>query len=40
VVAGIMILIQRWHRSNCVNHADELEHLLRIARHDNLHAAE
>jgi hypothetical protein len=40
VVAGIMLLIQRWHRSNCVRHADEVEHLLRIARQDNVHAAE
>jgi hypothetical protein len=40
VVAGIMLLIQRWHRYNCVKHADELEHLLRVARHDNVHAAE
>jgi MFS family permease len=40
VVAGIMLLIQRWHRRNCVVHADEVEHLLRIARQDNVHAAE
>jgi MFS family permease len=38
VVAGIMFLIQRWHRSNTVKHADELDHLLRVARHDNVHA--
>jgi MFS family permease len=35
VVASIMLLIQRWHHQNCVNHPEELEHLLRIARHDN-----
>ena len=37
VVAGIMWLIQRWHKYNCVHHRDELEHLLKIARHDNPH---
>ena len=37
VVAGIMWLIQRWHQYNCVHHRDELEHLLKIARHDNPH---
>jgi len=37
VVAGIMYLIQRWHQSNLVNHTDEVEHLLRVARHDNPH---
>jgi MFS transporter, LPLT family, lysophospholipid transporter len=37
VVAGIMMLIQRWHRRNCVVYADELDHLLRVARHDNVH---
>jgi hypothetical protein len=35
VVAGIMMLIQRWHRTNCEKHPEELEHLLRVARHDN-----
>jgi MFS family permease len=40
VVAGIMVLIQRWHRHNVVAYPDELEHLLRVARHDNVHAAE
>jgi MFS family permease len=38
VVAWIMFLIQRWHRSNTIKHADELDHLLRVARHDNVHA--
>jgi MFS transporter, LPLT family, lysophospholipid transporter len=37
VVSGVMLLIQRWHRYNCVHSRDELEHLLRIARHDNPH---
>ena len=37
VVAGVMWVIQRWHASNCIHHKDELEHLLRIARHDNPH---
>jgi LPLT family lysophospholipid transporter-like MFS transporter len=35
VVAAIMAVIQRWHRTNCVKHPEELEHLLRVARHDN-----
>jgi MFS transporter, LPLT family, lysophospholipid transporter len=37
VVAGVMMLIQRWHRNNCTQHREEIEHLLRVARHDNLH---
>lgn len=37
VVAGVMWLIQRWHARNCVVHKDEVEHLLEIARHDNVH---
>lgn len=40
VVAGIMVLIQRWHRHNVATYPDELEHLLRVARQDNVHAAE
>ncbi|MDL5030604.1 lysophospholipid transporter LplT [Pelomonas sp. APW6] len=34
VVAGTMWLIQRWHRSNLVHHADEVQRLLAIARSD------
>ncbi|MEO6032631.1 MAG: lysophospholipid transporter LplT [Burkholderiaceae bacterium] len=34
VVAGAMALVQRWHRSNCINHREELEHLFAIARSD------
>jgi MFS family permease len=37
VVSGFMLLIQRWHRNNYVQYRDEVEHLLRIARHDNPH---
>lgn len=37
VVAGVMWLIQRWHQRNLVRHKDEVEHLLEIARHDNVH---
>ena len=37
VVAGVMWLIMRWHQSNCVKHKEEVDHLLEIARHDNLH---
>ncbi len=34
VVAGVMWLIRRWHQRNCVQHKDEVEHLLAIARSD------
>ena len=37
VVAGVMWLIQRWHARNCVVHKDEVDHLLELARHDNVH---
>lgn len=37
VVAGTMWIIQRWHQRNCVVHKDEVEHLLEVARHDNVH---
>jgi LPLT family lysophospholipid transporter-like MFS transporter len=37
VVAGVMWLIKRWHARNCIEHKDEVEHLLEIARHDNMH---
>jgi LPLT family lysophospholipid transporter-like MFS transporter len=37
VVAGVMYIIQRWHASNAVKHKDEVEHLLELARHDNVH---
>ena len=37
VVAGFMWLIRRWHASNCVKYRAEVEHLLGIARNDNLH---
>jgi MFS transporter, LPLT family, lysophospholipid transporter len=37
LVAGVMWIIKRWHASNCVKHKDEVEHLLEIARHDNMH---
>ncbi|MCA6218213.1 lysophospholipid transporter LplT [Ideonella sp. B7] len=33
-VAGLMWLIRRWHRRNCVVHKAEVEHLLAIARSD------
>jgi hypothetical protein len=35
VVAGTMWLIRRWHQRNLVNHKDEVEHLLDIARTDH-----
>ena len=37
VVAGFMLLIRRWHAHNCVRHRAEVEHLLAIARNDNIH---
>jgi LPLT family lysophospholipid transporter-like MFS transporter len=37
VVACTMWLINRWHKRNCINHKAEVEHLLEIARNDNLH---
>ena len=33
-VAGVMELIRRWHRSNCMHHRAEVERLLVIARTD------
>jgi hypothetical protein len=38
VIAGFMWLIRRWHARNCVQHRAEVEHLLAIARNDNLHS--
>ena len=35
VVAGTMAWIGRWHRRNCVEHRDEMERLLAIARSDS-----
>jgi hypothetical protein len=32
-----MWLIQRWHCHNCNRHAEELEHLLHLARQDTHH---
>jgi uncharacterized membrane protein len=37
VIAGFMWLIKRWHARNLVAHRAEVEHLLDIARNDNLH---
>ena len=37
IIASVMWVIQRWHRSNCVRYSEEVEHLLQIARHDNVH---
>ena len=37
VVAATMELIRRWHRSNTVKHADEVNRLLAIARSDGGH---
>ena len=36
-VAGVMWLIGRWHSRNCVEHRDEVERLLAIARSDPGH---
>jgi len=38
LVAGFMWLIKIWHARNLVHCADEVEHLLEIARNDNHHA--
>ena len=37
VVAGFMYLIQRWHKSNCIKHKEQVDHLLSIARSDASH---
>jgi len=37
LVAGFMWLIKRWHANNCKRYPEEVEHLLEIARNDNLH---
>jgi MFS family permease len=37
LVAAVMELIRRWHRSNCVSHHVEVERLLSIARSDESH---
>ena len=37
VVAFTMWLIKRWHDGNCVKYPQQIEHLLAIARNDNLH---
>jgi LPLT family lysophospholipid transporter-like MFS transporter len=37
VVAGFMYIIQRWHKSNCIKHKEQVEHLLSIARSDTTH---
>jgi len=37
IVAGVMWLIQRWHAHNLVKHKPEVDRLLEIARHDNMH---
>jgi MFS transporter, LPLT family, lysophospholipid transporter len=37
LVAAVMELIRRWHRSNCVHHRVEIERLLSIARSDEPH---
>ena len=37
IVAFVMWMIKRWHARNCLQHRAEVEHLLEIARNDNLH---
>ena len=37
VVAFAMWLIKRWHDSNCAKYPQQIEHLLAIARNDNMH---
>ena len=37
VVAGFMWIIQRWHKSNCIHHKEQVDHLINIARSDSGH---
>jgi MFS transporter, LPLT family, lysophospholipid transporter len=37
VVAGFMWVIQRWHKSNCIRHKEQVDHLIAIARGDTRH---
>lgn len=37
VIAGFMLLIRRWHARNLVQHAEEIDRLLAIARNDKAH---
>ena len=37
LVAGFMLVIQRWHKSNCIKHKEQVDHLLSIARSDTSH---
>jgi hypothetical protein len=37
LVAGCMWLIKHWHATNCREHGAEVDHLLDIARNDNMH---
>ncbi|WP_184298532.1 lysophospholipid transporter LplT [Roseateles oligotrophus] len=37
LVAVTMWIVRRWHQSNCVNHRDEVERLLTLARSDEVH---
>ena len=37
LVAGFMWVIQRWHKSNCIKHKDQVDILLRLARSDKSH---
>jgi MFS family permease len=37
IVAGFMWVIQRWHKSNCIHHKDQVDLLLRHARSDKSH---
>lgn len=37
LIAGMMLMIKRWHASNLVHHRAELDRLMNIARHDELH---
>ncbi|MBV8605809.1 MAG: lysophospholipid transporter LplT [Pelomonas sp.] len=34
IIGTTMWLIRRWHQRNCIDHADEVERLLALARHD------
>jgi LPLT family lysophospholipid transporter-like MFS transporter len=37
LVASVMWLIQKWHAHNCIAHKTVVDHLMAIAKNDNMH---
>jgi MFS family permease len=37
VIGSVMWVIKRWHAGNCIKYKEEVDHLLEVARHDNVH---